>query len=128
MEEYFRNRLGMSFSLKRGSCIIYWASIRKIGSPDCIELLMDQKGKRIAMIPSNPLERDHLRLPENKDIQCEICGIRFIRKVYEFCGWDPEKNYRAFGVFHERERVIEYRLENATEIADYEYCDEDLKA
>jgi hypothetical protein len=128
MDEYYRNRLGMSFSMKRGSFIIYWAAIRKIGNPNDIQLLMNQKGKRIALLPSNPLERDHLQLPDNKQIQCELCGIRFIRKVYELCDWDPEKNYRVFGRFYEKDRIIEYRLEEAVEIPDSDYCDEDLRA
>lgn len=126
MEDY-RNRLGMSFSMKRGSFVIYWSSIDKIGSPEYIQLLMDPKGKKVALLPSNPLERDQLHLPQNRDTQCELRGIKFVRKVYDFCGWDPEKSYRAFGTFYERERVIEYKLEDAIEIADSDYGDEDLR-
>ena len=122
----FQKRLGMSFSMKRGSLVIFWSSIQKLGDPRCIEILISKTEKHLAIVASNPLERNHLDLPENRDSQCEISGTKFIRQLYNLCGWDPDKNYRSYGVYVARERVIVYPLEDAEVIGDQEFEKEGL--
>lgn len=120
--EQTENKLGLSLSIKRGRILIYRNTLKEIGEPDYIRLLLNRKLKRIAVQCCEEIDRDSYRVPDYSTWeQFDIASLKFITMLYKMAGWDSEKSYRIYGYPVLKYRLVLFCLEDAHVIADDEF-------
>jgi hypothetical protein len=120
-------RLGLSFSLKRGRSLIYWATIRSLKNPKFIRFLFNSRDHKVAIQVATPIDKEALKVPAFQEVQqYEIASKAFLRVLYKNCHWDESKTYRVYGTNYGNEQVVEFRLEEATIIRDEEFRDPEI--
>ena len=120
-------KLGLSFSLKRGRSLIYWATIRSLENPKFIRFLFNSRDHKVAIQTATPIDKEAMKVPAVQDTQYEINSKAFLRVLYKNCHWDENKTYRVYGTYYPEAQVVEYLLEEATVIQDEEFRDPDIQ-
>lgn len=111
--------LGMSISQKRNRILIYRATLREIGSPSYIRLLVSRKEKRVAVQCCEEIDKDSYHVPDyNSWEQFEITCKKLVAMLYKNAGWNPENTYQLFGYPVKRYRLVVFCLEEGKEIKD----------
>lgn len=115
-------RLGISLSLKRRRMLIYRSTLKEIGEPGFIRLLVNRRQKRVAVQCCEEIDKDSYRIPpyDSWD-QFEITSLKFINMIYKMGGWNMNKTYRIFGYPVSDYRLVLFCLKDAQEIADAEF-------
>ena len=119
-------KLGLSFSIRRGRLLIYYATIRALGNPDYIRFLFNSRDKKIAIQCCDPIDRDSFRVnkyQEGMKYQFEITSSPFLSVIYKTCHWDADQTYLCYGKEYPENRLVEYKLEDATVIAADQFVD-----
>ena len=120
------NRLGMSFSITRGRLLIYHATIIELGNPDYIRFLYNDGMRRVAVQCCEKIDKEGFRVPKvvsGERFQFEISGSPFLSVIYKKCQWNIEQAYNVFGVSYPEHRLVEFRLDNARQIAASQFVD-----
>lgn len=121
-------RLGLSFSLKRGRSLIYWATIRSLKNPKFSRFLFNSRDHKVAIQVATPIDKEAMKVPAFQEVQqYEIASKAFLRVLYKNCHWDESKTYRVYGTNYGNEQVVEFRLEEATIIRDEEFRDPEMR-
>lgn len=91
-------RIGFSFSLKWGKLRIYRSTLKALGEPGYIRLLLNKKSKQIAVQSCEQIDRDSYQVPayENWE-QFDISSRKLIKMIYKLAGWEEDKTYRIYG-------------------------------
>lgn len=115
-------RLGISFSLKRGRLLVYRSTLKSLGEPGFIRLLVNKKEKRIAVQSCEEIDKDSYHVPtyDNWE-QFEITSMKFINMIYKMASWDKQKTYRMYGYPVPRYHLVLFCLEDGREISDAEF-------
>lgn len=114
--------LGISFSLKRRRALIYRATLKEIGEPSYIRLLVNRKQKRMAVQSCEEIDRESYEVPSYDSWeQFEIASIKLIAMFYKMAGWNQEKSYRIYGYPVKKYHLVLFCLEDGTEITDDEF-------
>ena len=119
-------RLGMSFSIRRGRVLVYHSTIRSIGEPEYIRFLFNSKIRHIAVQSCEPIDRHSFRVPvfvPGENISFEISSIPFLSVIYKRCHWDENKSYLVYGREYKKNRLVDFDLETAREIAPEDFVD-----
>ena len=113
------NRVGVSFSLRRGRLLIYHATIKALGDPGYIRFLVNSKERHLAVQCCEEIDKNHFRVSkwtEGERNRFEITSITFISILYKMCQWDQEKTYMVYGTPHPKYRLVDFDLSTAREI------------
>ena len=120
------NKLGMSFSLSRGRLLVYHATIIELGNPDYVRFLYNDGKKRIAVQCCEKIDKEGFRVPAvdvGERFQFEITSSPLLSVIYKKCGWGAGRTYNVIGTSHPEHRLVEYKLEEAKEIAPNQFVD-----
>lgn len=118
-------KLGITFSLRRDSTYIHRTTLKEIGEPGYVRLLLNRKQKRIAVQSCEEIDNDAYQVPayENWN-QFEIYSLKFLRMIYKMAGWDVRKSYRIYGYPVTDYRLVLFCLEDGREITEEEIEEE----
>ena len=120
------NNLGLSFSIGRGRLLIYHATIIKLGDPNYIRFLYNDSKRRIAVQCCEKIDREGFRVPKvvsGERFQFEINSSPLLSVIYKKCQWDIDKTYTVTGTPYPEHRLIEFRLDEARQIAASQFID-----
>lgn len=112
-------KAGLSFSNKRGRLLIHHATIRALGEPDYVRLLLNKRDKRLAVQCCEEIDSDHFRVPaavEGQDYRFEISSVGLISVIVKTCGLDSNKTYLVYGTHLPKYRLVEFDLAEVREI------------
>lgn len=126
-KQYQQRQLGLSFSLKRGRSLVYWATIKALNHPQYIRFLYNSRDHKVAIQIATPIDKEALKVPAVPDPQYEISSKAFLRVLYKNCHWDENKTYRSYGHLFPDEQVVEFELSSAEVIRDDEFRDPDMQ-
>lgn len=116
------NNLGMSFSLKRGRALIYRSTLKEIGEPSYIRLLINKKLKRIAVQCCEEIDKESYEVPDYSTLdQFEISSLNLITLIYKMAGWESDKSYRVYGYPVTKYRLVLFCLDEGKEITDAQF-------
>lgn len=114
-------KLGISFSLKHGRMFIHRTTLKAIGEPGYIRLLVNRKQKRIAVQSCEEIDNDAYKVPAYENwLQFEVYSLKFLQMIYKMAGWDKEKTYRIYGYPVTDYRLVLFCLEDGREINEAE--------
>lgn len=125
-ESKTEERLGLSFSIRRGRVLVHHSTIRSIGKPEYIRFLFNSKTKHIAVQSCEPIDQHSFRVPAfipGEKTSFEISSIPFLSVIYKRCHWDENKSYLVYGREYKKNRLVDFDLETAREIAPEDFVD-----
>ena len=120
------SRLGMSFSVARGRLLIHHATIIELGEPEYIRFLYNDSRKRVAVQSCEKIDRDSFAVPKTVPggrFQFELNSSPFLAIIYKKCGWKPGQSYVVYGTSYPEHHLVEFRLDDAREIAESQFVD-----
>ena len=119
-------KLGLSFNIRRGRVLVYHSTIRSIGEPEFIRFLFNSKIRHIAVQSCEPIDRHSFRVPvfvPGEKTSFEISSIPFLSVIYKRCHWDENKSYLVYGREYRKNRLVDFDLDTAREIAPEDFID-----
>lgn len=120
------NRLGISFSIRRGRLLIYHSVIRALGEPEHIRFLLNSRDKHIAVQACEPIDQHSFRVPKSQEgelFQFEISSSPLLSVLYKQCEWDVDKTFLVYGKEYQKNRLIDFDLSSAAVISPDEFID-----
>ena len=108
----------VTFSYRNDIIRIHKASIAALGHPEYIRLLINKKGRQLAVQPCGAEERDKIQVPwlsDEDSRSIEFHGMAFLEVVTDIMGWEKGLTYRVKGECIERPagRYILFNLDRA---------------
>ena len=81
--------------------------------------MLNSKDRRVAVQSCTAIDKDSFRVPAKigGDYTFEIASLRFLSVIYKICGWDDNKTFNVRGIVIHSQRLAEFRLDEAREIA-----------
>lgn len=116
----------MSFSLPRGRLLVYHATIRELGNPQYVRFLYNDGRRRIAVQCCEKIDKEGFRVPDTEAgdrFQFEISSSPLLSVIYKKCEWDIDQAYNVTGVSYPEHRLVEFRLDDARQIAASSFMD-----
>ena len=122
---YESNVPGMSFSHKRARVLIFYSTVKALGNPEYIRILLNSKEKKVAVQSCTAIDKDSFRVPAKigGDYSFEIASLRFLSVIDKICGWDNNKTFNVRGIAIRSQRLAEFRLDEAKEISQNQFVD-----
>ena len=125
MLEAAHDALGIAFSRKSASVLIYRATLRALGQPEYVRLLPNPTRGRLALQVCAKEEMGAIRIPKSKvkGKPVLICSLVIQRILWDIGGWEKDRNYRIYGRHFPKNEIVEFRLEDAEIIPDEDFRD-----
>lgn len=123
------NRVGLSFSLKRGRLLVYHATIKALGEPDYIRFLVNSKKHHLAVQCCEEIDGNNFRVlaaEPGEEYKFEISSIQFLSIIYKTCNWDQDRTYMVYGELHPKHRLVDFNLDTAREISPDQFIDPEI--
>ena len=92
------------------------AVVDTMRGPDYIDLLLDEKGKRIAIRPSNEETSIPFCINKSNIVNARINNKEFSRKLFSIMGWEYRPtSYKVSGEWYSEEQAFIFELNSAVE-------------
>ena len=106
----------ISFYLKDNKIHIFTDTLHSLGNPDRICIMMEQKGKRLLLLPHTKKDFVSHRVPEavyKGTDSMEVNSKKLCRLLADQHGWDVSRSYRAPGVIIQEKKLAAFDLARA---------------
>jgi len=104
----------ISIDLKRDRIRIYKRTLRSLGDPEYILLLVNPEERTLAILRSDRTDLRAHRLPRARfnDKQCiEIASKPLLRCLHNLCSeWHDDRLYRIYGEIIPSEGIVQFNL------------------
>ena len=107
---------GISISLKRREIKIFRNTIEALGNPKYIRLLIDFKKKKFALQALQYEDKDAFIVPtkeHNTRGEFPIYSMKYVQLIWFLGKWEQDYSYRIYGKWNEREKLLEFLLDEA---------------
>ena len=107
--------IGVYFSLKERMVYIYRETIRELGTPAYIRLLINPDKRKFAIEACRFGDPGYCPTPELDGSRgsYRISHTNLLRQIWQLCEWDVETTYRIPGVVYSNDHVAEFCLDDA---------------
>ena len=125
MPEQPHEHLGIAFSRKRASVLIYKSTLRALGKPNYVRILPNPSRKRIALqvCAKQEMGAIHISKKNMKGKSVIICSLVIQRILWEIGEWHKNSNYRIYGTLFHKNEIVEFLLSDAEVISDEDFID-----
>ena len=112
--------MNVSFYIRSNTIRIFKSTIRAMGMPKFIRLLIHETEGMMIIEPYDRIAFSSFRVPlpfNDAKEGLDIHSKRFIRIIAEFMRWDMEQTYRVTGKLYEKQGIVKFDLEQAVKIS-----------
>ena len=113
---------GLTISYRRIKIRIHRSTIRALGFPTHIRLLMNPNDLKLAVQACDKSERRSFKVPKNLFVDSgrfEITSIALLRLILKYTDWEEGKAYKLYGETSVQERLVLFDLKEFEVVIDF---------
>ena len=125
MSEEIVNRPHMVINFRRNRIAITRKTLKVIGEPEYILLLVNPEERTLAVLRSDATERRAHRIRKMTGRKCsEICSKGLLKSLLNICDkWQADFSYTIYGDVVQGDGVIKFHIDNALLTSEKEQTD-----